>query len=101
MASDVPYFSLGLLSVLGAITLPILYFASYLARRVTAWSKREGPPRERVAFLLLVFSLGGFILGSFAQPLLDSALTCKNAGESLVSCLISTTDSGASNSPER
>jgi hypothetical protein len=47
------HFTVGIMSLLFAILLPMLYFLMYLVRHADAWMRRDRPPRDRViAFLL-------------------------------------------------
>ncbi|MFT0533609.1 hypothetical protein ACMHYJ_12390 [Castellaniella hirudinis] len=83
------HFAVGLVSVVFAVALPVVYLFSFQARRLGAWSKRQDGPKDRVWFFLLLFVIVGFCFGSFAQPLWDTGVECQAAGQPLVSCVFS------------
>ncbi|MES9993757.1 MAG: hypothetical protein ABW098_17545 [Candidatus Thiodiazotropha sp.] len=82
------HFSIGIASFVAAIIFPLIYFFGLQFRRIGAWSKREDGPKERVSFFLVVATVIGFGLGSFAQPLVDKASECSAANKPVLSCVM-------------
>lgn len=81
------HFSIGMISVALAILFPAMYFTGFQLRRLSAWSKREAGPKDRLGFFLLATALVGFAVGSFAQPLWSKGVECKAAGKPVASCV--------------
>lgn len=82
------HFSLGILSVGGALVLPAAYFVRYLLRRSGAWFKGEEGPKDRVIPFMLLWAVLGFGIGSFAQPLWNKGAACQAAGQPVVPCVM-------------
>ena len=83
------YSSVGIMSLLFAILLPVLYLLMYLVRLADAWMRRDQPPRVRVIAFIVVFAVFGFVVGIFAQPLWDHGVACNAAGKPVLACFFS------------
>ena len=81
-------FSIGIASLVLAILFPVLYIIVLQGRKIAAWSKRKEGPKDRVGFFIIMFAIFGFVLGSFAQPLVTKASECIDANEPVVSCVL-------------
>jgi hypothetical protein len=84
----VDHFSVGVVSILLAIAFPAGWFLWFQFRRVAAWSKREPGPKDRVGFFVVLLTVLGFAVGSFAQPVWDRGVECWAAGQPIGACLI-------------
>lgn len=81
--------SVGVVSFVLAVVLPIVWFIGFQVRRLGAWSKRQGGPKDRVGFFILVFAVLGFAVGCFAQPLWDKGVACNAVHQPVLPCVLS------------
>ena len=81
------HFAIGVVSLAFAALFPILYFMGFQVRRLSAWSKRENGPKDRIGFFLVAVAIIGFGVGSFAQPFWNKANECKAVGQPVLSCV--------------
>lgn len=82
------HFAFGIVSVAFGILFPVMYLVGFQVRRLAAWSKRTPGPTDRVGFFLVVATIFGFAVGSFAQPLWNKGVKCKAAGQPVISCVL-------------
>jgi hypothetical protein len=83
------HFSVGVVSVVFALFFPLIYYVGFQARRLGAWSKREAPPKDRIAFFIFAALVFGVVAGSLVQPYWDKGIECKAVGTPIASCLLS------------
>ncbi|CAD7378182.1 hypothetical protein X12_001125 [Xanthomonas arboricola] len=83
-----PPFSIGIMTLIFGLGLPALWFISHKVREINAYSMRREPPTHRLGFYLPFWLLLGLVLGSFAQPLWEDILVCKQQGQKIGACLL-------------
>ena len=81
-------FSFGLMPILLAVALPLIYVVTRQARRAIAWVGNNEPPKERAWVIVLITALFGLIVGSFIQPVYEQALVCNADTQPLVQCVL-------------
>ena len=78
----------GVASLIGAILFPIVYLIFWLFRHAQAWATRTQRPKEHIGGFMVVFVVIGLLAGSFAQPLVDTGVSCIHRGKPLVPCVL-------------
>jgi len=82
------HFSIGLLSLVFAGLFVLAYLLRRGVQHAHAYLENEPGPKDRRNAKIALFAVGGFILGSFAQPLWDRGVECKNAGQPVAACVL-------------
>ncbi|WP_139369949.1 hypothetical protein [Xanthomonas axonopodis] len=83
-----PLFSFGIMTLAFGLALPFLWYIGHLVRVINAYSKKQDPPSHRLGFYLPACLLLGLLVGSFAQPLWEKVLSCKQHGQKIGACLV-------------
>jgi hypothetical protein len=78
----------GLISVVCASGLPLLYLVYRQLRRVVAWMDNNPPPKERAGAYVVVLALLGLLAGSVLQWTWDATAPCRANGGALVACAL-------------
>ena len=81
-------FSLGYLSLAGAVFFPLVYLLGRGVRHVGAWFERENGPKDRVLPKIILFFIIGLAVGSFAQPKWDDLSTCHELTNNWAKCAL-------------
>jgi hypothetical protein len=81
------HYSFGFLSLLFALSFPVLYVVARQFRRFGCWVQREEGPKERVGAMVVILVIVGFGVGSFAQPIWDKGAECKALGKTVAACV--------------
>lgn len=80
-------FSIGIVSVAGALLGWLAVYGNFGLRRLSAWYHKTEPPKDRVHVGAFVTALVLFVLGSFIQPQYSSLSECRSAGNKLGECI--------------
>ena len=80
-------FSIGILSFILAIILPVVYFVVRKVREFEHWRTNSKEPLERFVPTAFILAILGIILGGFAQPQWEMYSVCMQTGSNFVACL--------------